>query len=459
MAEKASMSTTHSPAVYETAQAISQNCYKIVGVRKNTRKPWVHTNPHAPKNITAVGISPTLTRLEWGPPLNMSGMRFTYTVKVCNNFTSCDRDLSGCKENETPHTWLQFESTVNTAYCVVIVANAQCGTLMLKSPKAMSVVMTPSFAPPDVTDLRIVKVGENFFTVNWTKPEASFDYYGVEVKSLEIHEVLNTGSCANGTIIHRHRSELTCTELEPWHKYVLRLLTHIAGPPARTSPGTTEVIVTKRKVAPEVSNLKVEDIRATSFVVTWERPKESIEYYTVDVTDHGSGNIGDRYHSIVSCNGAEINPRQTSLTCTKSDTCTSVSVRVKTHTRGPPELESAGVTLENVLLPGTEVPEVTDLKLIAIKNDSFNVTFQAPKDCVDFFHYNITDHSHRHHRVKDKQCSHESMVNNTFQVTCVGIEACHKVDFAVWSRKNGPPIEYSPGVVLRGIDIRGKCNG
>ncbi|KAL1414183.1 hypothetical protein MTO96_007662 [Rhipicephalus appendiculatus] len=32
-------------------------------------------DPHAPKNITAVGISPTLTRLEWGPPLNMSGMR------------------------------------------------------------------------------------------------------------------------------------------------------------------------------------------------------------------------------------------------------------------------------------------------------------------------------------------------------------------------------------------------
>ncbi|KAL1414184.1 hypothetical protein MTO96_007663 [Rhipicephalus appendiculatus] len=293
--------------------------------------------------------------------------------------------------------------------------------------------MTPSFAPPDVTDLRIVKVGENFFTVNWTKPEASFDYYGVEVKSLEIHEVLNTGSCANGTIIHRHRSELTCTELEPWHKYVLRLLTHIAGPPARTSPGTTEVIVTKRK--------------------------ESIEYYTVDVTDHGSGNIGDRYHSIVSCNGGEINPRQTSLTCTKSDTCTSVSVRVKTHTRGPPELESAGVTLENVLLPGTEIPEVTNLKLLSVKNDSFTVTFQAPKDCVEEFHYNITDHSSRRRRVKEKQCSHQSTANNTFQVTCVGVEACDKVDFAVGSRKNGPPMQDSPGVALRGIDIRGKCLG
>ncbi|KAL1414191.1 hypothetical protein MTO96_007670 [Rhipicephalus appendiculatus] len=109
-------------------------------------------------------------------------------------------------------------------------------------------------------------------------------------------------------------------------------------------------------VAPEVSNLKVENIRATSFVLTWQRPKESIEYYTVEVTDHGSGHIGDRYHSIVSCNnGAPIYPRQTSLTCTKSDTCTSISVRVKTHTRGPPELESPGVTLENVLLPGAGI--------------------------------------------------------------------------------------------------------
>ncbi|KAH7969067.1 hypothetical protein HPB52_014291 [Rhipicephalus sanguineus] len=311
-------------------------------------------DPDAPRNITAIGISPTLTRVQWAPPSNLTETQTVYAVRVCPNFTSCDGELYGCKENQTSHTWLDFESTVDTTHCVVVVANAQCGPRMLRSPKAMSVVRTPSFAPPDVTNLTIINVGAEFFTVGWTRPEAAFDYYSVELKSPEIQKLSSIGSCANGAIIHRDRTELTCTELEPWIIYELRLHTHITGPPARTSSGRTAVIVTNKKVAPEVSNLKVENIRGTSFVVTWERPKESIEYYTVEVTDHGSGHIGDRFHSIVSCNnGAAINPRQTSLTCTKSDTCTSVSVRVKTHTRGPTEIESPGVTLENVLLPGT----------------------------------------------------------------------------------------------------------
>ncbi|KAL1473367.1 hypothetical protein MTO96_038738 [Rhipicephalus appendiculatus] len=418
-------------------------------------------DPDAPTNITAVGISPTLTRLEWAPPLKMSGTRIAYTVKVCHNFTSCDRELSGCQENETPHTWLEFESTIDTKYCIVLAANAPCGHHVLKSSKTMSVVMTPSFAPPDATDLRIIKVGEDFFTVKWTKPKAKFDYYGVEVESNETQRVWSIGSCAKGTIIHTERTELTCTGLEPWHSYVFRLHTHITGPPARTSIGATRLVVTNKRAAPEVSNLRVEKIRATSFDVAWERPKESIEYYMVEVTDHGSGHIGDRFHSVVSCNtGVAINPRQTSLTCNKSDTCTSISVRVKTYTRGPPELESPGVALDNVLLPGTGIPEVTNLKLVAVKNDSFTVTYQAPFECVDRFHYNITDHNSTYRKVKGKQCVQESEknVNNFFQVTCVGVESCHKVDFAVGSRKDGPPVRDSPGVALRGIHIRGKCN-
>ncbi|XP_037505151.1 tenascin-like [Rhipicephalus sanguineus] len=417
-------------------------------------------DPDAPRNITAIGISRTLTRVQWAPPSNLTETQTVYAVRVCPNFTSCDGELNGCKENQTSHTWLEFESTVDTTHCVVVVANAQCGPRMLRSPKGMSVVRTPSFAPPDVTNLTIINVGAEFFTVGWTRPEAAFDYYSVELKSPEIQKLSSIGSCANGAIIHRDRTELTCTELEPWIIYELRLHTHITGPPARTSSGRTAVIVTNKKVAPEVSNLKVENIRGTSFVVTWERPKESIEYYTVEVTDHGSGHIGDRFHSIVSCNnGAAINPRQTSLTCTKSDTCTSVSVRVKTHTRGPPEIESPGVTLENVLLPGTELPEVTDLKLTTAKNDSFTVTFQAPEDCVDVFHYNITDHNSPRRKVEDKGCTQRNTANNIFQVTCTGIEACHKVDFAVGSRKLKQPSRDSPGVAIRGIEIRGKCNG
>ncbi|XP_075529743.1 tenascin-like [Dermacentor variabilis] len=423
-------------------------------------------DPDPPKNITVVGISPSLTRLQWAPPATLSRM-LRYTVKLCDNFILCNADerLSGCIDQETSQTWLKFESNVNTTYCVVVVASAECGPHVMRSRSSVAKIRTPSFAPPEITALRLVKIGENNFTVAWKMPMANFDYYRVVLNDMEHSFVpavpVYVGSCAKGTILHPDQTEITCNQLEPWNTYLFELRTHINGPPARSSVGVRNIIVTSKKAESEVSNLKIVNITATSFAVTWERPKECIEYYTVEVTDHSSGSIGDRLYGVVSChNGVPINPRQTSLTCTKSDMCTTISVRVKTHTRGPPEHASPGITLENVLIPGAGLPEVTDLKLVAIKNDSFIVTFRAPKDCVDQFHYNITDHSYHSRKVNHGKCFQESTrKSNTFQVTCIGVEACGKVDFAVGSRKAEPHIPDSPGVALRGIFIRGKCNG
>ncbi|XP_054918504.1 tenascin-like [Dermacentor andersoni] len=423
-------------------------------------------DPDSPKNITVVGISPSLTRLQWTPPATLSRM-LRYTVKLCDNFTSCNADepSSGCIDQETSQTWLTFESNVNTKYCVVAVASEECGPHALRSRPSVAEIWTPSFAPPEITDLRLVNVGENNFTVAWKRPMASFDYYRVVLNHIERTFVpavaVNVGSCAKGTILHPDQTEMTCSQLEPWNTYMFELQTHINGPPARSSDGVRTFINTNEKAEYEVSNLKVVNITATSFAVTSERPKDCIEYYTVEVTDHSSGNIGDRHYSVVSCNnGAAINPRQTSVTCTKSDTCTSISVRVKTHTRGPPEHASPGITLDNVLLPGTGLPEVTNLKLVAVKNDSFTVTLQVPKDCVDRFYYNITDHNYPSRKVNEKECVQASTSeSNTFQITCTGVQACGKVDFGLGSRKDEGHIHDSPGVALRGIFIRSKCNG
>lgn len=436
-------------------------------------------DPDSPRNVTALGISPFLTRLQWSSSeANITRRDSAYVVNVCHNFTSCDLNdsMDNCTEKKTTNAWLEFQSTINTKYCVSVMAIQQCGPHELKSPKAVSIIRTPLFSPPDVTGLRFVDAGEDFFSVKWTRPKASFDYYRVVVTKLlapsfiaedlknstqQPKKPASAGSCANGTIIHPDQTELTCTGLTPKSSFIFRLHTHIIGPPERTSYGVKLYIRTTENDLPEVSNLKVENITATSFAVTWERPKECIEYYTVEVTDHGSGIIGDKLHSVVSCdNGAAINPRQTRLTCTKSDTCTSISFEVKTHTRGPPERWSSGVKLENVLLPGAGLPEVTNLKLVAVKNDSLTIAFQAPKDCVDGFYYNITDHISSHVKLNDKGCFPKiSIINvNNIQITCLGIEACGKVDIAVGTRKDGPPKHYSPGVALRGIFIRGKCD-
>ncbi|KAL1470090.1 hypothetical protein MTO96_040674 [Rhipicephalus appendiculatus] len=541
-------------------------------------------DPEAPKNITAIGISPLLTRLQWAPsPASINRNDIAYAVKVCTDFTSCDTDegLNGCTEKETFDTWLEFESTMGTMYCIVLEAIEHCGPHVLRSSKAMSVTTATLFDLPDVENLELlsamdnsitvawkrpetsfdyywislrhdneemnasskehrigscsngtiihasqsrvtctnvdactnvsltvrthitgppertslgatvdgiviagqdphpprnVTAGDDFFSVKWTRPIASFDYYRVVVTPLlapshsvehfknsttQLKEPPRTESCANGTIIHPDQTEWTCTGLTPKTSYLFRLHTHVIGPPARTSNGVKLYIRTTEKELPEVANLKVENITATSFTVTWERPKECIEYYTVDVTDHGSGMIGDKFHSVVSCNnGAAINPRQTRLTCTKSDTCTSISVRVRTHARGPPERVSTGVKLENVLLPGAGLPEVTNLKLAAVKNDSLTVAFQAPKECVDGFYYNITDHISTHFKVNDKGCfPKRSNINiNNLLIICQEVEACGKIDIAVGTRKDGPPKFYSPGAALRGIFIQGKCD-
>lgn len=354
---------------------------------------------------------------------------------------------------------------IGVPICLIALVTALTLFLFLRKKSSSNAEDVEISAPPEITGLRLVKQGESFFTVAWNMPTAIFDYYHVVVNDIE--DALGppvpviVGSCAKGTIVHPNQTEITCNQLEPYNTYTFEMRTHIIGPPARSSATVTTPIITDRKVASEVSNLKVENITATSFAVTWERPKDCIEYYTVEVTDPSSGNIGDRLYSVVSCNnGAAINPRQTSVTCTKSDTCTSISVRVKTHTRGPPEHASRGITLENVLIPGTGLPEVTNLKLVTIKNDSFTVALQVPKDCIEKFHYNITDHNHSGRKLKQKECVLKStMNNNNFHVTCFGVEACGKVDFAVGSHRDKPHISDSPGVTLRGIFIRGKCTG
>ncbi|XP_070384304.1 phosphatidylinositol phosphatase PTPRQ-like isoform X2 [Dermacentor albipictus] len=420
--------------------------------------------PNPPMNIRMVPLSPWRTRIQWDHTEKVSGIVASYYVKICRTFVSCDRGegLINCTEYVTSDRWAAFHSTADTPYCVQVAVKTQCGDEKLSSRPLMAEIRTPLNAPPEIIHLRLVRKGENFFTVAWTRPEGSFDYYRVLLKDFKTrNQTVTVGSCANGTIVHEDQTEITCNQLEPQKLYLIELQTHISRPSARSSIAVSRAIVTTPRAEYEVSNLKIVNITATSFAVTWERPKDCIEYYTVDVTDYSSGNIGNRLYGVVSCNnGAAINPRQTSVICTKSDTCTAISVRVKTHTRGPPEHASPGITLENVLIPGTGLPEATNLKLVAVKNDSFTVSLQVPGKCFDRYIYNIRDPSDRSRSVKAEKCFTERTLKlNTFHMTCIGVEACGKVDIKVWIRKDKPHKRDAPAVALRGIYIRGKCHG
>ncbi|KAH7933331.1 hypothetical protein HPB49_011571 [Dermacentor silvarum] len=196
-------------------------------------------DPSEPKNIIFVAKSPSMARLQWEPPTRIHGILDVYKVKVCKEYTVCDRKESpgGCIENSSSDDWLDFETTADTSYCVVITASARCGVDVLTSLPATLEVRTPSFDPPDVTKLTLLSTGDNYITVAWERPKASFDYYWVSVTDDRGEKHPNAGSCPIGTIIRRDQTQVTCTGLESCSNVTISIGTHRNGPPERTSIG------------------------------------------------------------------------------------------------------------------------------------------------------------------------------------------------------------------------------
>ncbi|KAH7939957.1 hypothetical protein HPB52_019620 [Rhipicephalus sanguineus] len=117
-------------------------------------------------------------------------------------------------------------------------------------------------------------------------------------------------------------------------------------------------------VPTEVTNLKLGAVEADTFVLTWERPKACFDYYTVEVVDETS-----RGRSSVKCNkGVPINPSQTSVTCDQIESCANVTIRVRTHTTGPPERYSTapeGFCLSLAYLDFTSVDVLIDMSNVS----------------------------------------------------------------------------------------------
>ncbi|KAL1468341.1 hypothetical protein MTO96_041539, partial [Rhipicephalus appendiculatus] len=94
---------------------------------------------------------------------------------------------------------------------------------------------------PDVTNLTLVSTENTSFTVSWERPKGDFDYYLVEAtgSSNDDTEVgpYRVGSCANGSIIDAHQTQVTCDHIEPCANVTFRIRTYAKGPPERVSSG------------------------------------------------------------------------------------------------------------------------------------------------------------------------------------------------------------------------------
>ncbi|KAL1414188.1 hypothetical protein MTO96_007667 [Rhipicephalus appendiculatus] len=357
--------------------------------------------PRAPRNISMIAESPSQAQLHWDHPDKLAAVIESYNVKICRTFKTCDQagNLGDCKEYETAETSVTFDSAADTRYCILVTAKIRCGIDEIRSQPGVAEVRTPIFVPPDVTNLHVVSVGVDSFTAAWERPKVSFDYYWIEVTSVNNSRTGLTqgvvGSCVNGTIIHPDQTQITCRQLEPCVKVDFKVRTHITKSPARTSPGVTlKDIFIPGKVG--VRNLTVSSVGDDNFTLTWQKLEGCPEYYTVKVTDNSDGSSGSTSHGIVSCNkGGVITSSQTSVTCDQPGTCANATISVIPHVRGMPDSSLSGDTLSGVYLFGKTPPPVTDLKLEAIGERFFRITYKAPKECYSDFNHSIRPANNR----------------------------------------------------------------
>ncbi|KAL3218855.1 hypothetical protein MRX96_031383 [Rhipicephalus microplus] len=310
--------------------------------------------PHPPKDISISSVSPSVSRLQWDHPDKGTAVPVSYNVTICRTFRTCgrERNLGDCREEVTERMSVMFNSTQDTPYCVLVTAKRRCGIDEIRGWPAVATLRTPVLVPPDVTNLRVVRVGADFFIAAWERPKISFDFYSVEVTSTTNRSRTGVaqdavGSCVRGTIIHRDRTHVVCSQLPPCVNVRF------------TTAGYGNSFLTNAAVA--VRNLTVSYVGDDNFTLTWQKPEGCVDNYTVMVTE----------------NSARIRVL-----------CANATISVKPNVRGAANDTLSGETLSGVLLPGKHPPPVRDLQLSAITHRYFEITYKAPKECYsDFDHY------------------------------------------------------------------------
>ncbi|XP_077492801.1 fibronectin-like [Amblyomma americanum] len=423
--------------------------------------------PHPPRNITYFGIAPSLTRLQWEPPEETSGSIGEYTVKLCENFTSCDlqESLSGCIERETPVTWLDFKSTMGTPYCVLVVATTKCAAGVLRSPVGTSEFRTPLFELPDVAHLRLVSTAENSFTATWKKPEVSFDYYRIQVSDDSgdrsgLSEPHQNGSCATGTIIHPDQTQVTCSPLQPCTKASFTVRTYASGPPELTSLGVTlhDIFIPGQDPEPPGSIT----IIATSPSLTrlqWTPPTKfsgGIQSYAVKVCEEFTS--FNTQASVAGCTEHQTSANWLEFAST-ADTpyCVLASVSVQC---GFNVLWSRPA-VEEFRTPSFVLPDVVNLRLVSTAANSFTASWDRPEARFDYYTIEVLNDKDQGSGPSEPQrlgsCASGVIIHpNQTVVTCTLLEACAKATLIVRTFRSGPPALTSLGVSLHGIFVPGE---
>ncbi|KAL3201653.1 hypothetical protein MRX96_042901 [Rhipicephalus microplus] len=424
-------------------------------------------DPDPPSNLTMVQISPATTRLHWEPPVKVHGRFHGYTIKKCEKFTSCERgeNMHACSESHTLEEWLDINNYVNSELCVLVTARARCGSQTLSSRPLVGKLTNISFVVPKVANITLIDVGPDYFTVSWTKPAVSFDYYWVEVLYIGDESDMLTphrvGSCANGTVVHRSQTQITCDKFKACANVTFTVHAHVETASQLTFPGTTlRGIFLPGKDLPEVRQLKLTEMDKDSITVSWQRPEGCFEGYIVEVAEESSGSGGVGGLSAGSCaGGITVDAEHTSITCRKIE-ARNVKITIRTQRKGQLEFTSPGVTLNNIVMYKKVLPDVTNFSLTDVGPDSFTVSWARPSSYFDYYWVEVYDNSNgtdisTPHRVGS--CAYGNIIHrDQNQITCDKFKACVNASITVHAQSKGPSGLTSPGATLRGIFMPGR---
>ncbi|KAL3192339.1 hypothetical protein MRX96_059151 [Rhipicephalus microplus] len=132
---------------------------------------------------------------------------------------------------------------------------------------------------------------------------------------------------------------------------------------------------------PEVQNLSLAATTDNSFTATWERPEGNFDYYVIYISRNNDDSEENAHGNAAgSCtNGTIIHRDWTQLTCERLETCSSVTVDVRTHSMGPPEQTSKGVILPGVFFSyvSGQVPPV-DITMVSLSASETLIHWEPP---------------------------------------------------------------------------------
>ncbi|XP_075727600.1 fibronectin-like isoform X2 [Rhipicephalus microplus] len=312
----------------------------------------------------------------------------------------------------------------------------------------------------DLDNLTLVDIGPDHFTVSWMHPVAQFDYYWLEVYKRDDGSDTITpqrvGSCANGTIVHREQTQITCDMFKPCSNVTITLHTQAKGTSELMSTGATlQGIFMPGKVLPDVTNFSLIDVGPDSFTVSWARPSCYFDYYWVEVYDNSNGTDMPTPHRVGSCAyGNIIHRDQNQITCDNFKACVNASITVHAQIKGPSGLTSPGATLRGIFMPGRGLPEVRQLKLTEMDKDSITVSWQRPEGCFDGYIVEVAEENSGRRGVgglSAGSCAGGISVDAEHtSITCRKIEAC-SVKITVRTQRKGPLELTSSGVSLHDI--------